>query len=251
MPAPRFGVYAGLMALTSLVADSDAAPPSGYLKPPQAIRDVLDALPPPTVTVSPTRDYVLLLHTVRYPALADVASPMLRLAGLRINPRTNGPHLPPLIHGLTLQSLADRLPEPFGLPVQGTLNAPVWAPDGKRFAFSGTAEGGYELWIGDVATKSVKRIEGVRLNNALGDALEWLPDSKTLLCHTIPAERGPPPAPPAVPPGPNVQESSGAAGPVRTFQDLLQTPHDETLFEYYATSQLALLDVVTGLSRSV
>src|SRR5436309_8667946 len=93
MPAPRFGVYAALMALTSLVAETDAAPPTGYLKPPPVIRDVLDAPPPPTVSVSPTRDYVLLLHMIRYPALADVASPMLRLAGLRINPRTNGPHL--------------------------------------------------------------------------------------------------------------------------------------------------------------
>lgn len=249
MPAPRFGVYAGVMALTSLVAETDAAPPTGYLKPPQAIRDVLDAPPPPSVSVSPTRDHVLLLHTIRYPALADVASPMLRLAGLRINPRTNGPHLPPTIHGLTLQSLADGPQEPFGLPVQGPVNAPVWASDGKRFAFSSPAQGGYELWVGDVATRSVKRINGVRLNNALGDTLEWLPDSRTLLCHTIPADREPPPAPPPVPPGPNVQESSGPAGPVRTFQDLLQSPRDETLFDFYTTSQLALVDVLAGSVR--
>jgi dipeptidyl aminopeptidase/acylaminoacyl peptidase len=249
MPAPQFGVYAGVMALTSLVAESDAAPPTGYLKPPQAIRDVLDAPPPPNVSVSPTRDHVMLLHSIRYPALADVAAPMLRLAGLRINPRTNGPHLPPMIHGLTLQSLADDPPEPFGLPVQGPMNAPFWAPDGKRFAFSRPAGGAYELWVGDVPTRSVRRIDGVRLNNALGDTLEWLPDSRTLLCHTIAADRGPPPAPPAVPTGPNVQESSGPAGPVRTFQDLLQTPYDEALFDYYTTSQLALVDVQTNSLR--
>src|SRR5262245_15963885 len=198
MPGPRFGVYAGVMALTSLVADTDAAPPSGYLKPPQAIRDVLDAPPPPSVSISPTRDHVLLLHTIRYPGLADVAAPRLRLAGLRINPRTNGPHLPPIIHGLTLQSLADAPPELFGLPVPGPINAPVWAPDGKRFAFSAPAKDAYDLWVGDIATRSVKRIDGICLNNALGDTLEWLPDSRTLLCHTIPADRGPSPESPAV-----------------------------------------------------
>src|SRR5262245_34746107 len=112
MPAPRFGVYAGVMALTSLVADTDAAPPTAYLKPPQAIPDVLDAPPPPSVSVSPTRDHTLLLHSIRYPALADVAAPMLRLAGLRISPVTNGPRLPPPIHGLTLQSLVDGAMEP-------------------------------------------------------------------------------------------------------------------------------------------
>ena len=30
---------------------------------------------------------------------------------------------------------------------------------------------------------------------------------------------------------------------MRTYEDLLKTPHDEDLFEYYATSQLALVDI--------
>ena len=51
---------------------------------------------------------------------------------------------------------------------------------------------------------------------------------------------------PPIPPGPVVQESSGPSGPVRTFQDLLQNPHDEALFDYYATAQLALVDTRTG-----
>ena len=55
----------------------------------------------------------------------------------------------------------------------------------------------------------------------------------------VPANRGKPPEAPKAPPGPTVQESSGRAAPVRTFQDLLQNQHDEDLFEYYATSQLA------------
>src|SRR5436305_3343995 len=38
------------------------------------------------------------------------------------------------------------------------------------------------------------------------------------------------------------QETSGKAGPSRTFQDMLQNPHDEALFEYYATSQLVLVN---------
>src|SRR6185295_15414132 len=31
-----------------------------------------------------------------------------------------------------------------------------------------------------------------------------------------------------------------------TFEDLLQNPHDEDLYEYYATSQLASVDVESG-----
>ena len=45
-----------------------------------------------------------------------------------------------------------------------------------------------------------------------------------------------------VPTEPNIQESSGRPGPVRTYQDLLNNPHDENLFDYYATAQLAFVD---------
>ena len=38
-----------------------------------------------------------------------------------------------------------------------------------------------------------------------------------------------------------IQESGGKAAPVRTFQDMLKDPHDAALFEYYCTSQLAVV----------
>ena len=45
-----------------------------------------------------------------------------------------------------------------------------------------------------------------------------------------------------------MQESIGNAGPAPTYEDLLSTPHDEDLFDYYATSQLVYLDAATGKS---
>ncbi len=33
---------------------------------------------------------------------------------------------------------------------------------------------------------------------------------------------------------------------VATYEDLLQNPHDEDLYEYYATSQLVSVDTATG-----
>src|SRR6266508_391983 len=78
------------------------------------------------------------------------------------------------------------------------------------------------------------------------DTVQWLPDGKTLLCRTVVAGRGAPPGAPAVPVGPNVQENYGKATPAPTFQDLLRNPHDEKLYEYYATTQLALINSATG-----
>jgi dipeptidyl aminopeptidase/acylaminoacyl peptidase len=54
-----------------------------------------------------------------------------------------------------------------------------------------------------------------------------------------------------VPTGPHVQESLGGASPVVTHEDMLQNPHDEDLFEYYATSQLALVDVATAKATPI
>src|SRR5438552_9220703 len=64
-----------------------------YKKPPQNILDVLNAPLPPSVSVNPTRDTMVLADQLRYPPISDLAQPMLRLAGSRINPATNGPHL--------------------------------------------------------------------------------------------------------------------------------------------------------------
>ena len=73
-----------------------------------------------------------------------------------------------------------------------------------------------------------------------------MPDGKTLLVQMVKPNRGAAPAEAAVPTGPHVQESLGGASPVVTHEDMLQNPHDEDLFEYYATSQLALVDVATA-----
>ena len=223
-----------------------------YQKPPKTVLDVLNAPENALVSVSPARDKMLLATPVRYPTIAELAEPMLRLAGSRINPRTNGPHNPRRIVKLAIKNIADGKETPLALPPNANFGMPEWSNDGKQFAVANTVADGVELWIGDAATGKLRRISGVKLNTAFsggrggGDAVQWLPDGKTLLCRTIVAGRGAPPAAPVVPVGPNVQENYGKATPAPTFQDLLRNPHDEKLYEYYATTQLAFVDVATG-----
>jgi dipeptidyl aminopeptidase/acylaminoacyl peptidase len=217
-----------------------------YRRPPKAVTDVLDAPPPPAVVVTPTREHLLLVQGVRYPAVAELAAPMLRLAGLRINPQTNGPHLPARIVGLTIQSLADGAQKQVKLPAGGHFGPPDLSPDGKSFALTNTTEHGIELWLGDIRAATIRKIDGLKLNGVYGETVQWLPGSQKLLCQTVPADRGPPPVAPPVPPGPVVQESAGKAAPVRTFQDMLQNVHDEALLDYYATARLAVVGVQSG-----
>ncbi|MEW6303949.1 MAG: prolyl oligopeptidase family serine peptidase [Verrucomicrobiota bacterium] len=225
---------------------SHAQPANGYQKPPAEILEALDTPPLPVVTISPARDRLLLAQGVRYPPIAEVAEPMLRLAGVRINPRNNGPHLPTTYIALTLKTVADGREQTLVLPPGARISFPAWSPDGAQFAFARYNSDEIELWVGDAVSGKLRRLRGVALNAAYGSSFEWMPDSRALLCKTIVARRGPPPLPPVAPAAPVVQESAGKSAPVRTFQDLLETPHDEDLFDYYATSQLALVEARSG-----
>jgi dipeptidyl aminopeptidase/acylaminoacyl peptidase len=214
----------------------------GYQKPPKAVTDILDILPPPTASLSPTRDQLALLQAAPYPSIRDLAEPMLRLAGHRINPRTNGPSRPPRLIGISLLSVAGGEPRALTLPDGVRPGTPVWSPDGKLLAFTGTTADAVELWVADVETAQARRVPNVRLNATYGAPFHWMPDSRTLLCRLVVADRGRPPAASRVPAGPTIQESSGKQAPVRTYQDLLRNGHDEDLFDYYFTAQLALVE---------
>ena len=217
-----------------------------YQKPPKEILDVLHAPPPPMVSVSPTRDAMLLMDWVRYPPIRELAQPMLRLAGHRINPRTNGPHAPRYFTAFTLVRLPGGQSVKIALPAGMRLSSPEWSPDGQYLAFSNTTSDGIELWIAETATGKARKLPGVVLNAAGDDGFRWMPGSRSLLVRLIPEGRGKPPEPPEAPVGPTIQESYGRGAPVWTFQDLLRNPHDEALYDYYFTAQLALVDVAGG-----
>ncbi|MGQ0733132.1 MAG: prolyl oligopeptidase family serine peptidase [Acidobacteriota bacterium] len=219
---------------------------TGYQLPPKVIVDILDAAPPPTAELSPSRDVVALLQRASMPTIAEVSQPMLRLAGRRINPRNNGPHRAQLARAVSLKTIADGSEKPVTLPANPAISWIGFSQDGKRFAFTQHRETGIELWIGETATGQAKAATAAHLNAALGSPCDWVGDGGTILCSFVVSSRGSPPPTPAVPAGPNIQENRGRVAPVRTYQDLLTSIHDEALFDYYATSQLAYVDVTTG-----
>ncbi|HLJ47406.1 MAG TPA: prolyl oligopeptidase family serine peptidase [Bryobacteraceae bacterium] len=233
-----------------------------YQKPSKAVMDVLNSPATPTLSLSPTHTFAVQGQPVRYPPIAELSQPMLRLAGLRINPKTNGLHNTVFNSSLVLRKVPEGTEIAIQLPPDPKLTMPVWSPDGSHFAFTNSTANGIELWIGDTTGKTHK-VEGVHINAVMtppvfpgrpggrfggggGGDVQWMPDSKTLLVYTVRSNRGAAPVLPSVPIGPAVQESLGGATPVVTHEDMLQNPHDEDLFEYYATAQLATVDLASG-----
>jgi dipeptidyl aminopeptidase/acylaminoacyl peptidase len=235
-----------LIAATAWVSAQQNPAATTYLLPPKVIVDILDAPPPPTTDLSPAKDTLALIERASMPPLSELAQPVLRLAGRRINPRTNGPHRAQLSRGITLKSIADGSERKVTLPPNPAISWIGFSTDGKRFAFTQQRDNGIELWVGDTATAQAKSVTPAQLNASLGTPCQFVGDGASLLCHFVSPNRGAPPAAPAVPPGPNIQENRARQAPVRTYQDLLSSAYDEALFDYYATSQLAFVDAASG-----
>jgi len=220
-----------------------------YKKPPANIQEILNAPAIPSTSISPTRDKVALLEPLRYPPISELAEPMLRLAGSRINPRTNSRHRTPYAVSLKLKNVADGKEMAVALPAGAKITSPQWSPDGKYLAFGNATDTGIELWIVDTTAAQAKKVGGVMINTAYG-GFDWA-DPSTISATLVPSKRGPAPTyQDVVPMEPNIQETAGRAGQIATYQDLLKSPNDEKLFEYYATSQLALIDA-SGTVREI
>ena len=221
---------------------------SGYLTPPKAVVDILDAPPTPTVIVSPDHRTVALMNRRSLPTIAELAQPIHRIAGARINPKTNGrQQRGGSIIAITLRSIADGTEKKVTVPPNANIGGVSFSPDAKRLSFTNTKENGIELWVADTTTGQSCLVSGTdRLNGTVGDPVDWLKDGVTLLVQLVTSGRGPAPVEPLVPTGPNVQENHGKAAPTPTFEDMIKTNHDEDLFGYYFTSQLATIDATTG-----
>jgi len=239
-------------------ASTQAVPaqsPSGYNQPPKEILDVMRAPSPPWPVVSPAQDTILLVSWQDYPSISRVATPFLRLAGVRVEPRNHSKHDTPGGYGITpcarafdLVRVADSAGIPIALPEGACPGRPIWAADGKRFAFVNIALDSVELWIGDAKNGKVHKVPGARLNPMLDAEMQWMPDQKTLLVKLVPEGMGALPAESMVPEGPSIQETEGEKGQSSTYEnrDTLNSRHDEDLFDYFAASQLAFVDTTTG-----
>jgi dipeptidyl aminopeptidase/acylaminoacyl peptidase len=218
-----------------------------YLLPSPQIVATFDHPPLPDVTLSPSRQLLALTMRKGSPSLSDLARTTLRLAGSRVDPKNNGPHRTAGIYAITLRTIADNSEIHVTVPPQANLTNIRFSPDGSRLAFANIKDAGIDLWVADTTSGRARMVSGTdRLNAATGDPCDWLGDNVTLVCQLVPSGRGPAPVVPVVPEGPPTLENRDQAAPAETYEDMIRTPHDEVVFEYYFTSQLAAIDTATG-----
>ena len=187
------------------------------------------------------------------PTIAELAQPMLRLAGVRINPRTNGPHRTTngpttKYRNLILKTVADGVERKVTLPPSPAISWIGYSADGRRFAFTQTRDNGIELWVGgdrhrpgqgrdagavELRARHRRRARGSATARRCSAHSPWPTAARRRSKSEVPT-------------GPNIQENRGRSAANATFEDMLTSAHDEALFEYYATGQLAIVDAASG-----
>ncbi len=226
-----------LLALLAAVLPADA---TSYKEPPAPIPAILDAAPSPGVRLSPDQKWLLVIERPALPPISEVGAPELRLAGIRINPRTYAGSREAFLTGLKLIPVAAGA-SPGTLPRATTVEIPngrriaqvTFSPDSKSLAIILGADDGLELAVASVATGVTRTLTGARLSGVLTSPCSWSGNS-AVVC-LVRAE-GKPPEPVVIPSGPAIQETRAGSAPNPTYQDMLQDPSDEALFEHYATS---------------
>lgn len=234
------------LAQQAAAASAPGQPASGYREPAAELKAIVDAPRPPQVSLSPRRDLIALQQVPPLPSIALVAQPELKLAGLRLNPRSYSPSRFSFVTDLWLMDVATGKESRIdGLPSPLSLASVSWSPDQKYLALNqlDPNTGSNALWLVDVNARKARRLLEQPLNTVTG-GLRWMPDSRHLLVHLRVGQGGAPQAE-IVPAGPNTQEvrGGGTVRQLRTFQDMLRNPSDERIFEHYMRVQPALVSV--------
>jgi hypothetical protein len=188
----------------------------------------------------PLRRDLLLADPVLYPPLAELAGPMHKLAGLRVDPGSTRST------GATAVSRRgwsgwDGATTTIAIPDGAEVHDVAWTVDGERFAL--TVAHGPPRPVGRLGRRQGAKIEGVAVNPAAGHRRELAARPEASAGAPDPRPRVPSPPAPAIPAGPAIIEGEGAsARSTYEARNLLETAHDDALFTYYTFSELVIVD---------
>ncbi|MFM7728604.1 MAG: S9 family peptidase, partial [Flavobacteriales bacterium] len=211
-----------------------------YQEPPTEITELVKVDRAPSVMMDSKKQVLVFQYSNMYKTISELSEPEMKLAGVRINPKTNSPSGARYSTKISIQ--LSRATEPIfvkGLPADPHLTNLSWSPDEQLIAATNVTSTGLELWVIEVKTQTARKLTNAALNGNLGMPYRWFADSKSLLVRLLPSGRKSyTDALTSVPKGPSISVSDGTVAQNRTYPDLLKNKVDEENFELMATSEL-------------
>ena len=216
-----------------------------YQKPPQDILALADAPLAPSVLLDDKGEYMVMLYRDQYKSIAELSEDEMRLAGLRINPKTNIGSRTTYYNNVELKkAMGEEVMKVQGLPENARLANFRWSPKQDMIALTNTTSEGVEVWVLNIAEAEATRLTGPKVNANMGNPIDWFADNSALLVKMLSSKREPLiNTGEAVPDGPTISVSEGEKAQNRTYQDLLKNRNDEHNFEQLALSELYKVDL--------
>ncbi|MBK6345719.1 MAG: S9 family peptidase [Bacteroidales bacterium] len=233
-----------ILLLMTISGIATAQTSQNYQLPPKEILELVDIQPRPSIRIDSRNKTMVMLDRMMFKTLEELAETEVKLAGIRINPVTNGQARATYTYGIKVMDIeSGEFLKISGLPEKLKISEFNFSPDETMAAFTNTTSEGIELWLLDLKSGKCNCISTTRLNSSLGNSYVWSPASDAVYVMMIPDDRKPMPNTLQLPEGPAVQESSGKKAPAWTYQDLLRNPADEKKFEYYTESEVKRIDL--------
>ena len=134
----RFVAFAVLALVPVALAQAPEQP--RYLTPPPEIVAAFNVEPLPATLLSPNRQQLALTYRKGQPPIAELAQPVLRLAGARVNPKNFGPQRTGLIYAIGLKPVAGGSEMKVAVPPHARISHVKFSPDGSNLSFLNTRE---------------------------------------------------------------------------------------------------------------
>ncbi|GMN11671.1 prolyl oligopeptidase family serine peptidase [Croceitalea sp. MTPC9] len=211
-----------------------------YQKPSKEILDLVDAPIAPSVLLTEDGKHTVFLYRDYYKSIAELSETELRLAGLRINPKTNIGSRTNYYNNIKLKETSNnKVSEVSNMPNNPRLANFTWSPDQSKIAVTNTTTNGVEIWVLDLRKAEMIKLTDANVNANMRDVINWFKDSQSILVKMLPNDRKDlVNVNEAVPVGPTISSNDGKKAQNRTYQDLLKNPNDEFNFEQLARSEL-------------
>ncbi len=240
-----------IMLLAVVSCGAIAQDPLRYQQPSEEILQLVDVKRAPTTLIDDARQNMFLLYRDSFKSIKALSKKELRLAGLRIDPNTYIGSRVTYYNDVKLQKVGKLS----SITIEGLPDAPrlanfSWSPNQQYMAMTHTADHGVELWVIDVNKAQARRLTKAILNANMGDAINWMADSQSVLVKVKPQNIQAliDPAQ-SVPIGPTVSVSDGKKAQNRTYQDLLKNKTDEFNFEQLSRSELVRVSLNGELQK--
>jgi len=232
-------IYLVLFLFTSIIFSQENI---GYQQPPAEILNLVDIQLAPSVLLDDNKEYMVLLYRNAFKSIDELSQTELRLAGLRIDPKTNIGSRVNYYNNIEIKNIKVKNSTSIqvkGLPENPRFSNFTWSPDQKKIALTNTTSNGVEVWVLDLQSKTLTQLTEALVNANLRDAINWFEDSKSLLVKMVLKDKKELiNTKTAIPSGPTISVNKGKKAQNRTYQDLLKNKNDEHNFEQLAYSEI-------------